>query len=67
MSEGKAPIGPGGHPMELHHIKELSQGGTKTLPELYKTAGLDFNFAPEKIKELMEFVKNEMIILEREV
>jgi oligoendopeptidase F len=48
-----------------NYINALSEGGTKTLPELYKTAGLEFNFAPEKIKELMEFVKNEMIILER--
>jgi oligoendopeptidase F len=50
-----------------NYINALSEGGTKTLPELYKTAGLEFNFAPEKIKQLMEFVKNEMIILEREV
>ena len=34
MSEGKAPIGPDGHPMELHHIKELSQGGTNELENL---------------------------------
>jgi oligoendopeptidase F len=50
-----------------NYINALSEGGTKTLPELYKTAGLEFNFAPEKIKELMEFVKNEMINLEREI
>jgi oligoendopeptidase F len=50
-----------------NYVKALSQGGTKTLPELYKIAGLEFNFAPEKIKALMEFVKNEMITLENEV
>jgi oligoendopeptidase F len=38
----------------------LSLGGTKTLPELYKTAGLDFDFSPAKIKVLMEFVEGEM-------
>jgi oligoendopeptidase F len=38
----------------------LSLGGTKTLPELYQTAGLTFDFSPEKIKVLMEFVKKEM-------
>src|SRR6188474_501853 len=43
-----------------NYINALSQGGTKTLPELYKTAGLEFDFAPEKIRELMEFVKDEM-------
>jgi len=48
-----------------NYITALSQGGTKTLPELYKTAGLEFDFAPEKIRELMEFVKDEMINLEQ--
>ncbi len=38
----------------------LSLGGTKTLPELYKAAGLEFDFSPEKIKVLMNFVKGEM-------
>lgn len=47
-----------------NYTKALSLGGTKTLPELYEAAGLDFNFAPEKIRELMEFVKSEMITLE---
>ena len=49
-----------------NYTNALSKGGTKTLPELYKAAGLDFNFAPEKIRELMEFVKREMINLEGE-
>ncbi len=39
----------------------LSLGGTKTLPELYSAAGLRFDFGSQKIKELMEFVKAEMI------
>ena len=38
----------------------LSLGGTKTLPDLYKSAGLEFDFSPEKIKVLMDFVKGEM-------
>ena len=38
----------------------LSLGGTKTLPELYKAAGLEFDFSPEKIKGLMKFVKGEV-------
>ena len=38
----------------------LSLGGTKTLPELYKAAGLEFDFSPEKIKVLMDFVKGEV-------
>ena len=38
----------------------LSLGGTKTLPELYKAAGLSFDFSPETIKGLMDFVRKEM-------
>lgn len=43
-----------------NYCNALSLGGTKTLPELYKAAGLEFDFTPEKIKVLMEFVKKEM-------
>jgi oligoendopeptidase F len=43
------------------YCKALSLGGTQTLPELYKTAGLEFDFSPEKIKILMEFVKKQFI------
>jgi oligoendopeptidase F len=46
-----------------NYCTALSLGGTKTLPELYKTAGLKFDFSPEQIKELMEFVKEEMVDL----
>jgi oligoendopeptidase F len=38
----------------------LSKGGTQTLPELYKTAGLSFDFSPVKIKELMDLVRVEL-------
>ncbi|MFZ9660961.1 MAG: M3 family oligoendopeptidase [Chitinophagaceae bacterium] len=38
----------------------LSLGGTKTLPELYAAAGLPFDFSSARIKELMEFVRDEM-------
>jgi len=43
-----------------NYMKALSLGGTKTLPELYSTAGLQFNFSPAYIKALMEFVHAEM-------
>ena len=43
-----------------HYINALSLGGTKTLPELYKAAGLEFNLTPDYIKKLMDFVKKEM-------
>lgn len=43
-----------------NYEKALSLGGTKTLPELYAAAGLTFDFSPENIKSLMEFVNEEM-------
>jgi len=46
-----------------HYMQSLSMGGTKTLPELYKCADIEFNFSPDYIKKLMEFVKQETIKL----
>ena len=43
-----------------NYCSALSLGGTKTLPQLFETAGLKFDFSPDKIKVLMEFVKGEM-------
>lgn len=37
----------------------LALGYTKTIPEIYKAAGIEFNFSPEYVKELAEFVKSE--------
>lgn len=43
-----------------HYMHALSLGATRTLPELYDAAGLKFNFAKEQIKQLMDFVGEEM-------
>ena len=43
-----------------HYMMALQLGGTKTLPELYSAAGLVFDFSPDYIKQLMQFVKKEM-------
>jgi oligoendopeptidase F len=43
-----------------NYMNALSLGGTKTLPELYKAAGLKFDFSSENIQALMEFVGEEM-------
>jgi oligoendopeptidase F len=43
-----------------NYCKALALGGTKTLPQLFETAGLEFDFSPEKIKVLMEFLEKEM-------
>ena len=49
-----------------HYIQALSLGGTKTLPELYEAAGLKFDFSGAYIKELMDFVEEEMKTLMEE-
>jgi oligoendopeptidase F len=43
-----------------NYCNALSLGGTRTLPQLFETAGLKFDFSPTTIKELMDFVKQEM-------
>ncbi len=43
-----------------NYMNALSLGGTKTLPQLYEAAGLKFDFSPENIKTLMNFVAEEM-------
>ncbi len=45
----------------LHDYKAaLTLGYTKTIGEIYKTAGIEFNFSDSYIKELMGFVKAEL-------
>lgn len=43
-----------------NYIKALDLGGTKPLPELFKAAGLPFDFSPGYISKLMGFIKTEM-------
>lgn len=43
-----------------NYTAALQLGGTRTLPELFKTAGLKFDLSPAHIRELMEFVRGEM-------
>ncbi|MBV8254873.1 MAG: M3 family oligoendopeptidase [Chitinophaga sp.] len=43
-----------------NYVQALSLGNTKTLPELYKAAGLKFDFSPAYVKELADFLKVEM-------
>ncbi len=38
----------------------LKLGYSKPIPEIYKTAGIEFNFGKEYIAELMSFVKSEL-------
>ena len=43
-----------------NYITALDLGGTRTLPELFRAAGLEFNFSPAYISGLMKFVKEEL-------
>lgn len=40
----------------------LSLGYTKSIPEIYKTAGVTFDFSRENIKKLAEFINEELIV-----
>ena len=43
-----------------NYKKALSLGNSKSLPEIYKTAGFEFDFSETTIKELMDFVWSEI-------
>jgi oligoendopeptidase F len=43
-----------------NYTNALNLGGTETLPELFKAAGLHFDLSPEHIGRLMKFVKKEL-------
>lgn len=41
------------------YLDALALGYTKTIPEIYQTAGISFNFSAEYIKNLVRFVQQE--------
>ena len=43
-----------------NYTEALSLGGTRTLPELYESAGLKFDLSADHIKHLMLFVQKEL-------
>jgi len=49
-----------------NYITALAQGGTRTLPELFRSAGLHFDFSPSVVGTLMSFVHTEMQALTKE-
>ncbi|MDF1673014.1 MAG: M3 family oligoendopeptidase [Vicingaceae bacterium] len=42
------------------YMDALSLGYTKSISEIYKTAGIEFNFSQTYVKELVDFVKDEL-------
>jgi oligoendopeptidase F len=43
-----------------NYITALDLGGTRPLPELFQAAGLEFDFSPDHISGLMNFVREEL-------
>lgn len=43
-----------------NYMRALSKGYTQTLKELYRTAGIEFDFSATNVKSLSEFVQSEM-------
>ncbi len=41
------------------YLNALALGYTKTIPEIYQTAGISFNFSSEYIKNLVNFIQQE--------
>jgi oligoendopeptidase F len=50
-----------------NYTNALSLGGTRTLPELFQTAGLRFDFSPSAVGELMNFVHKELTQIARPI
>lgn len=42
----------------------LALGYTKSIPEIYETAGIQFDFSPAMLKELVDFVRSELDALQ---
>ncbi len=47
-----------------NYLNALKLGYTKTIPEIYETAGIQFDFSASYIRELVSFVKDEIGKLE---
>lgn len=47
-----------------NYLNALKLGYTKTIKEIYETAGIEFNFSATYVKELADFVKSELEKLE---
>jgi oligoendopeptidase F len=46
------------------YLDALKLGYTKTIKEIYETAGIEFNFSADYVRELADFVKSELKNLE---
>ena len=46
------------------YLAALKLGYTKTIKEIYKTAGIEFNFSSDYVHQLAKFIKTELALLE---
>lgn len=44
-----------------NYMNALSKGNTQTLPELYRSAGISFDFGKENVERLSRFVERELV------
>ena len=43
-----------------NYMEALKLGYTKSISEIYETAGIEFNFSVSYVKELADFIKEEL-------
>ena len=46
-----------------NYVSALKLGYTKTISEIYDTAGIKFDFSKKYVKELADFIKKELSLL----
>ena len=47
------------------YLAALKLGYTRTIKEIYKTAGIEFNFSSDYVHELAKFIKAELAVIEQ--
>jgi len=50
----------------MNYKRALKSGSSKSLPEIYEEAGISFDFSEDVIKELADFLKTELEMLEND-
>jgi len=52
------------HAKDAAYLEALRLGYTCSVPEIYQTAGIEFNFTKDYIRDLMHFVRDELEALQ---
>ena len=48
-----------------NYVRSLKLGYTKSISEIYETAGIKFDFSVDYVKELAEFIKDQLSKLKK--